>query len=111
MRQDPSGKNTHKGTGVPVDCGADGDGANKENAGTVRGNETLPDGESIFFQMFHRNPACMGIVTMDGQVLEVNQRFLDVYGYAREDLIGRTAAEMDRLLSPEADRKIGRAHV
>ncbi|HQG31712.1 MAG TPA: PAS domain S-box protein [Deltaproteobacteria bacterium] len=104
MRQDPSGKNTHKGTGVPVDCGADGDGANKENAGTVRGNETLPDGESIFFQMFHRNPACMGIVTMDGQVLEVNQRFLDVYGYAREDLIGRTAAEMDRLLSPEADR-------
>ena len=48
--------------------------------------------EERFFRVFRSSPAAMGIGTLEeGRLLEVNDRYVELFGYPREELIGYTA--------------------
>ncbi|WP_380786865.1 PAS domain S-box protein [Sphingomonas sp. R86521] len=62
------------------------------------------DAEDRFEAMFHANPAPALILRVaDQRFVLVNQGFLDLSGYARDDIVGRTLFEFDFLV--EVDRK------
>lgn len=49
-----------------------------------------------FEKMFRVNPAPMAITDMaTGRFQEINQAFLDTLGYTREEVVGRTSAELN----------------
>jgi diguanylate cyclase (GGDEF)-like protein/PAS domain S-box-containing protein len=50
--------------------------------------------DALLAKAFRTSPAALAITRLeDGRFLEVNDSFLEHYGYAREDLIGSTALE------------------
>lgn len=56
--------------------------------------ERLHFSEKKFSAAFHSSPAPMGISDLEqGRIIDVNQAFVTWSGYAREELIGRTAME------------------
>jgi len=57
--------------------------------------EALRESEEKFSKAFHSNPSLMAIVTPgESRYVEVNEGFLRVLGYAREEVIGKTAREL-----------------
>lgn len=57
--------------------------------------EALRQSEERFFKAFHASPGPISISTFaDGRFLDVNARFLEVLGYRRDEMIGRTALEL-----------------
>ncbi|RCV87034.1 sensor domain-containing diguanylate cyclase [Billgrantia montanilacus] len=57
-----------------------------------------------FYQLYiavEQSPAATAITDTDGRIEYVNQRFLDVTGYSREELIGRTPAMIQSGMTPE----------
>jgi len=61
----------------------------------ARTNEKLVLSEERFSKAFHESPLPSGIQSFpDQRFVDVNQRFADVAGYSRQELIGRTAAEL-----------------
>ena len=57
--------------------------------------EALRQSEARFAKAFRSNPAAMCITTIkDGRFIEVNERYEDLSGYSRRELIGRTAVEL-----------------
>jgi two-component system, cell cycle sensor histidine kinase and response regulator CckA len=61
-----------------------------------RAEEALRDSEERFSKAFHISPAPTIISTIDdGRYVDVNDSFLRMLGYAREELIGRTAMELN----------------
>jgi PAS domain S-box-containing protein len=60
---------------------------------------TLPEGR--FRKAFDASPELMVISALsDGRYIEVNETFLRVTGYRREEVIGRTASEVNFLIDP-----------
>lgn len=58
-----------------------------------------------FYQLYiavEQSPAATAITDTNGRIEYVNQRFLDVTGYRREELIGRTPAMIQSGKTPEA---------
>jgi len=48
-----------------------------------------------FETMFRRSPIGISITTVDdGRILDVNERYLSILGYSREEVIGRTVEEL-----------------
>ena len=72
----------------------------------ARANESLALSEERFSKAFHESPLPSGIQCVsDHRFVDVNQRFAEVAGCKREDLIGRTPAELFLWEKPElADR-------
>jgi len=65
----------------------------------------LYEAEERFQRIFHNSPAMIAIYSMaDDKHLEVNQKYLDVLGYTRGEVIGRTAKEL-RLRADHTDRE------
>ncbi len=63
--------------------------------------EALRSSEEKFFKAFYANPAITSISTMaGGRFLDVNESFLQMHGFSREEVIGRTSVELG-ILSPE----------
>ncbi|MEI7528023.1 MAG: PAS domain S-box protein [Elusimicrobiota bacterium] len=61
-----------------------------------------------FNRLFNSNPAPMAVSSMpEHRFTEVNEAFLKLLGYAREEVIGRTAAELNLFIQPEKQREIG----
>lgn len=55
----------------------------------------LDESEAKFTTIFRTSPDPIAIITLaEGQVLEVNDRLLEFYGYSQEELIGKTALEL-----------------
>jgi two-component system CheB/CheR fusion protein len=55
----------------------------------------LRSSEEKFAKAFHGNTAAMAITRMrDGLYIEVNDRFVDMTGFRREDVIGRTTGDI-----------------
>lgn len=61
--------------------------------------------EERFQSIFHRSPAMIGIFSMaNNRHIEANQKYLETLGYTREEVIGRTAKELNLLVDID-DRK------
>lgn len=55
-----------------------------------------------FNKIFDNNPALMAISSVpDGLFTEVNQAFINKLGYSKEDLVGRTARDLNLFTEPE----------
>jgi PAS domain S-box-containing protein len=63
--------------------------------------DALRRSEERFSKAFRNNPLALTISTeAEERYLDVNEAFLDVLGYQRKDVIGRTAAELDFWAEP-----------
>ncbi len=74
----------------------------------LRVENALRQSEEKFALAFHQSPDALAITTFaDGRFVEVNQSFLQMYGAAREEVIGRTVYELKLWADPgERDRLI-----
>jgi len=59
---------------------------------------------------FDKNPSMMGVSDVEcGRVFtEVNQTFLETMGYSREEVIGKTASELNMFINEEIQEEINR---
>ena len=63
--------------------------------------------EEKFQQVFQASPDAMSIATLaEGRFVDVNASYLRQTGHRREEVIGKTTAELDRGPSPEARVKL-----
>jgi diguanylate cyclase (GGDEF)-like protein/PAS domain S-box-containing protein len=66
-----------------------------------RTEELLRHSEERFEKIFQSSPDAIVISRLeDGRYLEVNQRWLDLFGFTREEAIGRTAFELGVWVDP-----------
>ncbi|HQL83040.1 MAG TPA: PAS domain S-box protein [Spirochaetota bacterium] len=60
------------------------------------GDDSRREKNEKFFAAFKKCPLLLAISTIDdGRFIEVNDRFLDVLGYRREDVVGYTSADLN----------------
>jgi two-component system cell cycle sensor histidine kinase/response regulator CckA len=99
------------GTDFPVYMSA---GQLKDSAGRVIGIVGIARditeskrAEERFYKAFHLNPEPITIATVsDGRYLDVNESFLRITGYQREEVIGRTSLEVKFWERPEDRAKL-----
>ena len=71
----------------------------------MREQEKLKESENRFSKAFHSSPVGLSISKIDdGTFIDVNQSFLNLYRYKREELIGQKATELNIYDNP-IDRK------
>jgi PAS domain S-box-containing protein len=59
-------------------------------------------------RFFRANPSAIVLATLaEGRIVDANDRFLSLLGYAREQVIGRTLTQLDAWLSPGQCQRIG----
>ncbi len=69
--------------------------------------EKLRESELKFNMLFNDNPAAMAVSSLAGKrFTDVNDAFLNTFGYSRAEVIGRTSAELGLFVHPEKQRKI-----
>ena len=62
----------------------------------------LEEREDLFRRAFHTSPDAVNINRLaDGLYIDINQGFTDLTGFSREDVIGRTSAEIDIWVDPD----------
>jgi len=54
----------------------------------------LEQSEERFTKVFRTCPEAMGIFTLKGQCMDVNDAFIELYGYSREEIIGRPITKL-----------------
>lgn len=60
------------------------------------------EAEERFESLFRHNPALMALTTLpERRFVDANDAFLEALGYSREDVIGRTSAELGLFADPE----------
>jgi PAS domain S-box-containing protein len=70
---------------------AAGDGAAKKRKNV---EEALRDSERIFTKVFRDNAAAIVLTRLrDGIILDVNQKWEEIFGYSRDEVVGKTAAD------------------
>ncbi|HLG15285.1 MAG TPA: PAS domain S-box protein [Blastocatellia bacterium] len=67
----------------------------------TRAQDALRESEARFSKAFQASPDSISITTPEGWIIDVNQSFLDVLGYLRDEVVGRTAAELGIWVDPE----------
>lgn len=73
----------------------------REMAEREQAEEALRHVEERFAKAFHANLSGIAITTIDeGRYVDVNDRLLEVLGYSREEVIGRTVVELGIYESP-----------
>ncbi|PPD58299.1 PAS domain S-box protein [Dehalogenimonas etheniformans] len=66
-----------------------------------RAEEALLKSEERFFKSFYASPAGMTIARLpEGQWTQVNEAFLRITGYSRDELIGHTSLELNMFTNP-----------
>lgn len=69
----------------------------------------LQESENRFTKVFHTSPDAISItVTPGAHYLEVNDCFLDITGYSRDEVIGRTISQLNLIASPEQVQQVQR---
>ncbi|MBC8001530.1 MAG: PAS domain S-box protein, partial [Opitutaceae bacterium] len=62
----------------------------------------LRESEMRFSAVFHASPVGISIARQaDGTIIDVNPAYLSIFGYARDEVIGRTALELGLWADPE----------
>lgn len=67
--------------------------------------DALRASEIKFSSAFQSAPLALAITTLAGQFIETNQAFCELIGYAHEEIVGKTAIDLD-LLTQESREKI-----
>lgn len=67
----------------------------------LRVETAFRESEERFSKAFHANPAILALTTLDGENVDVNQTYLDFLGYAREEVLGKTVADLGIISSEE----------
>ena len=61
-----------------------------------RAEEALRVSEARFSQLFRNSPAALGMGTIHGgRMIDANDRWLELFGYRRDEVIGRTVFELN----------------
>lgn len=68
--------------------------------------EALRQSEQRFAQAFHAGPFAACLVSLEGELLEVNAAFSELTGYCREEAVGKTSQELRLWASPEDAAKL-----
>ncbi len=67
-----------------------------------RAEEELRASESKFQQVFMASPVAIAITRLeDGRYIDINDAFVDLFGWSREEAIGRSSVEMGKWIRPE----------
>jgi PAS domain S-box-containing protein len=67
-----------------------------------RAEKALQESEERFSMVFRSSPIATCIASVpDGRLVDVNEAFLSLFGYAREKVIGRTSLELNMWANPE----------
>jgi PAS domain S-box-containing protein len=74
-----------------------------------RALEALRSSEARFAKAFHASPDALTITTLTGQYLDVNENFLRMTGYQRQEVIGHTNVELDRWVDPAERARVVKA--
>ncbi len=69
--------------------------------GISRDSSKEQEAQQKFNKIFEYNPAIMAISSINGIFTDVNLAFLNTLGYFREEVIGKTAAELELFSEPE----------
>lgn len=71
---------------------------------TIEDITDLIRSEQLFSTIFEYNPACIALSRVsDAKLINVNEEFLKVFGFStKEQVVGKTSAELDMLLDQEA---------
>ncbi len=78
--------------------------------GVYRDLSLLQASEERFSAAFHANPAFMAISAIeDGRIVDVNEAGLRTLGYARDEVVGKTAGELGLFTNPSEGVKIREA--
>lgn len=68
-----------------------------------RGETALRRSEERFLKAFQASPAAIAITrAADGRIVDVNHAFLEILGYPREEVIGRTTLDLNVWADPQA---------
>ena len=63
--------------------------------------------DDIYFKAFYHNPDSISITTLaEGRYLAVNDAYLEVSGYKRHELIGKTVSELSIWVHPEDRERV-----
>jgi PAS domain S-box-containing protein len=60
----------------------------------VRSEKALRSSEERFFKAFRASPDAICIAGRDGRIHEANERWEEMFGYTRAEVLGKTAAEL-----------------
>ena len=73
----------------------------------IKSEKAIRDSGLLFRNIFSISPAMMGIHRIsDGSFLEVNELFIHVTGYQKEEIIGHTIVELDLIDATTRERLI-----
>ncbi|WP_083804486.1 PAS domain S-box protein [Methanobacterium lacus] len=61
-------------------------------------NLTLREAKNKFFNAFHKNPAAMIITDNEDRLVELNESYVKLTGYSREELIGTTPEKLSPVM-------------
>ena len=72
-----------------------------------RAEEALRRSEERFARIFHTNPTAISITrASDKKFVDINQRFIEVTGYGRDEVIGHTGAELGLWQDPSDRQRV-----
>ncbi|MGF7118957.1 PAS domain S-box protein [Methanobacterium oryzae] len=70
-----------------------------------KAEEELKEGEEKFSKVFHANPGAIAILKPEGSILEVNDEFINLTGYSKDEIIGNSSVDLN-LVSAEFRKKL-----
>ena len=74
----------------------------KEIAEKERAQLALKESEERFSKAFHSNPAALSISRLeDGLFVDVNETFVHLFGYEKNELIGKRSTELNMFINPD----------
>jgi PAS domain S-box-containing protein len=69
----------------------------------ARAEEALAESETRFGTVFHASPVALAMSTItEGRIIDVNEPWLELFGYRRDEVIGRTNRDLGILADPES---------
>jgi len=64
--------------------------------------KALEESEARFAKIFQASPISLGMSTIaEGRIIDVNESWLELFGYSRDEVIGRTNAELQISVDPQ----------
>ncbi len=76
-----------------------------------KAEKALQESEEKFYKAFHSNPAAMTLGDAEGRWLDVNESFMKLTGYNRDELIGHTSAELNIINTEKREHYINELQV